>query len=259
MGSSKYYCLVLWVKVLAATFIMALLLSTLAATMLFGIVHAKPSVPEFTVKLVAHPYDVPTTYSTDPYTGETITHAGYHVENKSIEVSIKNQPFTPYTDMDGKSINLYYNVRVKGHFEENWTELFSASGEYPSAGSYPKQDYGSQYTIVFYPRIVPSNGQMDFQVEALVGYYTQVYLGNTPAYYDVFTGETSDWSNTQTITIGESQTPTPSPAITPTPTPTITPYQEHQQTEQEIIIGAAIATAIIGAGLGLLIYLIKRK
>ena len=65
----------------------------------------KPSVPEFTVKAVSHPYDVPTTYSTDPYTGETITHEGYHVENKSIEVWIKNQPFTPYADADGHEIN----------------------------------------------------------------------------------------------------------------------------------------------------------
>jgi hypothetical protein len=54
--------------------------------------------------------------------------------------------------------------------------------------------------------------------------------------------------------------PYPPTSPTPTPTPTITPYQEPQQTEQlEIIIGAAIAVAVIGAGLGLLIYLIKRK
>jgi hypothetical protein len=53
----------------------------------------------------------------------------------------------------------------------------------------------------------------------------------------------------------QSETPTSSPAATPTPTP----YQEPQQTEQETIIGAAIAAVVIGAGLGLLIYLIKRK
>ena len=52
----------------------------------------KPSLPEFTVKLVEHSYDVPTTYSIDKYTGENVTHSGYHVENKTIEVSIKN-PF----------------------------------------------------------------------------------------------------------------------------------------------------------------------
>jgi hypothetical protein len=53
--------------------------------------------------------------------------------------------------------------------------------------------------------------------------------------------------------------PPTSPTPTPTSPPTITPYQEPQQTEQEIIIGAAIAVAVIGAGLSLLIYLIKRK
>jgi hypothetical protein len=59
-------------------------------------------------------------------------------------------------------------------------------------------------------------------------------------------------------------TPTPSPTDSPTPTPTTTPTptppQEPQQTDQfEAILGAAIAVAVIGAGLGLLIYLIKRK
>ena len=43
------------------------------------------------------------------------------------------------------------------------------------------------------------------------------------------------------------------------PTPTPTPDQESQQAEQEIVIGGAIAAAVILAGLGLLIYLIKRK
>jgi len=51
---------------------------------------------------------------------------------------------------------------------------------------------------------------------------------------------------------------TPSPE--PTSTPTSTPYQEPQQTEQlEIIIGMAIVVTVFAAGLGLLVYLIKRK
>jgi hypothetical protein len=65
-------------------------------------------------------------------------------------------------------------------------------------------------------------------------------------------------------------TPNPTPPISPTPTlppysptsptPTTTPYNEPQQTEQlETIVGVAIAVAVIGAGAGLLIYLIKRK
>ena len=57
-----------------------------------------------------------------------------------------------------------------------------------------------------------------------------------------------------------TSTPTPTPQQTPATSPTPTPSQEPQQTEQpEIIIGAAIAAAVIGAGLGLLIYRIKRK
>ena len=39
-----------------------------------GIGIPKPSVPEFTVALVDTSYDVPTTYSTDPYTGKQLTH-----------------------------------------------------------------------------------------------------------------------------------------------------------------------------------------
>lgn len=54
--------------------------------------------------------------------------------------------------------------------------------------------------------------------------------------------------------------PSPSPSPEPTSTPTSTPYQVPQQTEQlEIITGVVIAVAVFGAGLGLLIYLIKRK
>jgi hypothetical protein len=45
----------------------------------------------------------------------------------------------------------------------------------------------------------------------------------------------------------------------PTSSPPPTPYSGGQLTEQEIIIGVAIAAAVIIVGLGLLIYLIKRK
>jgi hypothetical protein len=55
-------------------------------------------------------------------------------------------------------------------------------------------------------------------------------------------------------------TPTPPPTSSPSPTLTPTPSEEPQQTEQlEIIVGVVIAVAVFGAGLGLLIYLVKRK
>jgi hypothetical protein len=54
----------------------------------------------------------------------------------------------------------------------------------------------------------------------------------------------------------QSPTPTPSPVATPTPTPT----EEPQQTIPfGIIVGVTIIAAVFGAGLGLLIYLMKRK
>jgi len=56
------------------------------------------------------------------------------------------------------------------------------------------------------------------------------------------------------VKIAPASIPTPSPATTPTPSP------EPQQTEQfEVILGVAIVAAVIVAGLGFLIYLIKRK
>ena len=98
-------------KSLSSAFLTAFLICALAlaSAMHFGTVHAssftvdsisKPSVPEFSVRIVAYPYDVPpeTTTTIDEYTGKetTTTQPGYHVENKSIEITIKNQPFTPY-------------------------------------------------------------------------------------------------------------------------------------------------------------------
>ena len=51
----------------------------------------------------------------------------------------------------------------------------------------------------------------------------------------------------------------PSPTFSPDQTPSSTPYQEPQQIDQELIIGVAVTVAVIIAGLGLLVYLIKRK
>jgi len=233
---------------LRAYFIIALLFSALVGTVLFGIVHATVSVPEFTVKAVTHPYDVPTTYSTDPYTGETITHEGYHVENKSIEVWIRNQPFTPYTDADGHEINLYYNVRVKGHFEPDWGTPQTYS-ESDSAKRVPPSN--SEYTVLTLVNYYSSNAKVDYQVEAVTGYSHLVSDGHSfPIGTKFEIIEESGWSDTQTLTFSESQTPTPSPETTPSPLPS--PYEIP-------IIGVAFIVIVFAAGLGLLIYIIKRK
>jgi hypothetical protein len=227
----------------------------------------KPSVPEFTVKYVDSSYDVPPIYGIDQYTGKNvITRAGYHVQNKKIELAIKNPLFTPYEDADGNSIRLYYNIGKKGHFGNSWGYL--DTGYYGIGNHYVDADLDSDYTVLTYGLVgnngtlsllnldISSGDQVDFRVQAFIGYNTRVHEYWTPlgeVYHYVFTGETSDWGNTQTLTITESQTPTSSP------TPTSTPYQEPQQTEQIMIIGVAITVTVFVLGLGLLIYLIKRK
>lgn len=245
-------------KVLAAAFIIALLLSTLAVAVNFGAAQAessipKPSVPEFTLKLADHSYDVPerTTSTTDPYTGKTTTHTSpaYHVQNLTIDIIFRNQDF-PST-INGYSAVLYYDIAIKPHFIEDWY------GPYDK-GWFPAQT-DSEFTTISFPRSeYPDEAKLDFRAQAYLGYhynYTD-YSHIQPIPQSSFASSASDWSNTQTITISKSQTPTPSPAATPSPTHYIYP---DQYAELELIIGAVIVAAVIGAGLGLLIYLIKRK
>jgi hypothetical protein len=190
----------------------------------------KPSVPEFTLKLVAYPYDVPTTYGIDPYTGKNVTiQEGFHVENKSIEVAIRNQPSTTHKLENDHYINLFYNISYKGHYEKDWSYY---SYEYNSEWFLPSQSE-SEYTVISFKQI-PSEGQMDFRVQALIGYFTHYYM---PFKVYEFTGETSGWSETQTITI-------PASAISLT-----------------ILLMALIGTAIavVLVGVGLLVYFKKRK
>jgi hypothetical protein len=222
----------------------------------------KPSTPEFTIRLVANPYDVPpvTTTTVDQYTGKEIvtTTPGCHVENKSIEIIIKNQPFAPYAHENGYEINLYYSVRSKGHFgdDSDWKELYSRYKDPSSAN--PAQS-SSEYTVLSLSADYPVDSKVDFQVEAIVGHYYDELAGRPilPLYV-LAVDESSGWSSTQTLTIGESQ-----PSSEPTPTlpnvgPTSPSGQEPMLT-QEQLAGVAVTVAVLTIGLGLLVHLIKRK
>ncbi len=171
----------------------------------------KPSVPEFTLTFVSHPYDVPTTTTTtvDPYTGEktVTTHPGYHVDNKSLEIQITNQPFTPYYDGETR-IELYYNISYKGHYEDKW-EYYWAD----KYGGFFSQS-SSDYTIITFPRL-PEKGEVDFRVQAQIGYFGSYVTYPQGVAYS-FGGQVSGWSNTQKLTLPEAPntgTPTPSPTV----------------------------------------------
>lgn len=185
----------------------------------------KPTVPEFTIKVVEHPYDVAPTTSIDPYTGKAVTtQAGYHVENRSIELALKNQPFTPYKNSNGDSIVLAYNISLKGHYEDQWKyypnaywkiPLVSSKGDYTivsfgSGSAYNESDPHSNHWEV------PDSGQIDFRVEALIGYYNETVIYYPIKFSDMhFIGEQSGWSNTKTIIISANITTDPSSGPSP--------------------------------------------
>lgn len=234
----------------------------------------KPSVPEFTVRIVSYPYDVPpkTTTTIDQYTGEetTTTQPGYHVENKSIEIIIKNQHFTPYNltkytvyyrDRDdfshitgsytydkSKTVNFYYNIGVKGHFGDNWRPVETKYSY--SEGPEPNAQLDSPYTVISTGADYPDGALLDFRVQARIGYYYPYGPGVVILGYD-FYGQESGWSNIQTLNISDSSvsvSPSPTvPSTLPSQDSNTTPNQTTEPTTNETTQSLQSAAAIIGA------------
>jgi hypothetical protein len=201
-----------------------------------------PSVPEFTVKYVDNSYYVPPTYGVDQYTGNNVTvKKGYTVNGENIVFTIENQQFTPYIDSSGNTISLYYNFRYKGHFGSQWSYYpFGPDGR--TVLPYNGQPWGSGDLSPKYPssnadttvisiakqildiRGAPEGSPIDVQLQAMEGHIDIEVTGLAAGDYYNFVGQTSDWSSTQTITIGDNGvTATPyvassTPANTTVPT-----------------------------------------
>jgi hypothetical protein len=222
----------------------------------------KPSTPDFTVKFVDRSYDVPSTSvtTTDPYTGEkkVTTQTGYHIQNTSFVVSIRNQPFASYATGDHQ-VSLYYGIQVKGHFSPYWGDLTFYYDDHPYFGAtnegYTTVVFGlSGNNGTYDPESGRSGymgadfiggsygGQVDFRAISIAGYYISVQDPPNPfnirhPYHDEFiTLQTSDWSNTQTVTLSGSVSTsttnptaptifTSSPTVTISQSPTLTPNQ----------------------------------
>jgi hypothetical protein len=212
---------------------------------------SKPSVPEFSIKVVDKSYYVPATtpvYRTDPYTGErTMTeegHEGYPVQNGTVDLTIHTQRFASYYDYDDHLIRLYFRVAYKGHFETSWNYFLPNYGYYGNDSQYLEASVdgtsrvqfgfghfsfltGEYRSICIPPSFgeIPKGGQIDFKVEAFIGYSnTSTYdtLWGLESFY-AYIGESSGWSNIQTINIPEgSISVSTSPNSTPSPTNTIT-------------------------------------
>ena len=182
-----------------------------------------PSIPKYVLQYVDGSYDVPTTQTIDPYTGKTITHQGYHVNQTDFEMVIQNQ-LNPIDD-------LYYSIRVKGHYATEWISFFDLSE------GLPLQDPSSTQTIIQLGTLdedgltlqgahktitIPSGGKEDIQVQALIGSIGRD--ASQPMAPYVFRGTESNWSPIQTITVpvsAVSPTATPNTAVSPSPTPTV--------------------------------------
>ena len=178
---------------------------------------SKPSVPQISsIKSVDSSYDVPPSSTTDQYTGGTITYPGYCVNQMSIEVTIKNQPFTPYTvesdnsglyGPSGQEFNLYYQVEVKGRFGEDWR----------SFGDWCTVQSNSGYTVVSSPVEYVAGSQLDFRVTAMIGYKYNTIYGSLAGMYiqgpvwGVSVTERGDWSGVKQFTIPDSLS---SPTVT---------------------------------------------
>jgi hypothetical protein len=215
-------------KLACILIVACMVLAVFLQTGAFAQTYSKPSVPEFTVQYVERSYDVAPTYTFDPFTGKNvISQQGYRGVNRTIEISIKNPPFTPITLSNGTTISLFYDVRSKPQFSNTWNAEENTPMSVNVAAS------NSEYTVISYDLSSYVYGNLeygdniDFQVRSRMGFmYPNIFNGYF--YQAVVDG---DWSsNTQTVTIGENvviETPTatsnnPTPPL-PSQTPTATP------------------------------------
>ena len=219
--------------------------SSLLTSLPISLAQTRPTVPTFTIVEISSPYDVPPTYTTNPYTGETVLSSqGYHVENKTTYLKVKNQHVTQPNN--GSTLYLYYQYRYKGSYSNNAWHLVPYAPE-----DYIKQT-DSEHTLI--PFSAPS-GQIDVQVRALIGFVTYIPNYMAPggfAYYE-FNGVEGDWSNTQTLTFD----PSPSSPVLPSPPSNLDPSTSNQfDSEDTALLGFRLAEVILMVLLGVIVVLL---
>jgi hypothetical protein len=246
----------------------------------------KPSVPEFTAAFVDRSYDMPEATSQNQYTGETIVTPAHRVQNFTIELTIKNQPFStaPIQLEQGGSTwipEFFYDVNVKGHYTQNWTIMYPfAEGPKPSNSDYTTITYElvdseQNYEMRSFSGIgsnsitgIPGHSTLDFQVRAIFGVMHRISNGSATnileMYPWVFDGEISDWSNTQSVTIPAAEAPpTQISPVSPAPTSTTTPYEPivsgNTQATDLVLLAAAVSAVIAIAVVVAAIVIVRKQ
>ena len=109
------------------------------------------------------------------------------MSKKTIETTIKNQPFTPYTNASGHKIDLYYIIQMKGHYAEGW-------GSWSSP--FHKQFDTEDIVVHMSANNYDDGSQLEFRVKAVVHmmhlYMTLEFLILEPSIC---------WMNTRQVTI----------------------------------------------------------
>ncbi len=176
----------------------------------------QPVIPRFDVSLSGFTDYVPPTYGVDPATGKAvIVKEGYEELYKWVSVRTWGQPFWEYNNSEGYRVLLYYNVRWQSNLDNSW-QSFPSEEKYFHDSMDPWDTYGEGYVIsIGFKEIKggsmqlldPNAVEIGFQVEALIGYYDS---------NNIFVGQSSGWSETQTLTLSN-----PSTSATPIPSPTV--------------------------------------
>jgi hypothetical protein len=222
---------------------------------------------------------VPPVYGTDPFTNETIVlEEGYHVQNKTIKLVIKNQPCNLHNDSDDNPIYLYHSIRVKGHYADSWwypdyssyiqlDENESHVNYIGAVGEYTKKTFrivGNNDTKITSKKLeVSEGGQVDFQVKAFIGYRNRVngtFVPGVPSndptdpipHHYVFSGQTSEWSEIQTLSVPK----TDSEVIPQEPT-NDGPYQQEMSPLNLGIIVPVLLVFVVGVAI--VLYLLMRR
>jgi hypothetical protein len=180
------------------------------------------------------------------------------VKDDRIVLKIKNQPFESYYNPDrGLNVNLYYNLRYKT--SGDWEEVYRPSDFYLTP------DLGSEYTTISFPasnsitfvtdgrKVTVHFDEIQFQAEAMIGTISRQATDSALLAPWVFNGETSGWSETQTVTVESSDPTTPNQ-------PTATDNESYSLEQIAVILGVvATVIAVDALGTGLAVYFKVRK
>lgn len=194
--------------ILALTIIIALSI-TAVANNVSALPAPTASVPEFTVLFTDRSYTIPANTSIDPSTGKTITNPAQYINNKTIQISIKNQ------NISGISF-LQYEIRMKGHYMQEWTNISSIKTnrqlEYTVLNYAIHLNNASGNFTSYLDEISPGD-TVDFQAQAQIWIKRASGPDLFHVRYDDILWKATDWSSTQSITIPENNSSSPTPTV----------------------------------------------